>query len=180
MSSRRSSGENCAKFSEAEHHAKVRADKQAAPVELVGRQTDARSLPSAEREREDALHILAKTKSGRACGPDAMSSELIAAGGQGCRRALGALCAKVSREGAPILWKGGDMAAVPRKTRATRAEQFERSVVFQLPRKDVCQCATSSSGTLAPHVSWHVANGSGSRRRNGIRDHDAELVQLLG
>ena len=51
----------------------------------------------------------------RAFGPDAIPSKLIAAGGQRYRWALGALCAKVSREGAPILWKGGDMAAVPRK-----------------------------------------------------------------
>ena len=59
----------------------------------------------------DALHVLSKPKSGRAFGPDAITSELIAAGGQG----LGALCAKVSKAGAPILWKGGDMAPVPRK-----------------------------------------------------------------
>ena len=37
------------------------------------------------------------------------------AGGQGYRRALGVLCAKMSGEGAPILWKGGDIAAVLRK-----------------------------------------------------------------
>ena len=46
---------------------------------------------------------------------DAIPSKLIAAGGQGHRRALGVLCAKVLKEGAPMLWKGGDMAAVPRK-----------------------------------------------------------------
>ena len=96
-------GENCAEFSEAEHHAKVRADKQAAPVELIGRQADTRALPSTEREWEEALHVLAKPRSGRVCGPDAIPSELIAAGGQGNHRALGALCAKVSKEGASIL-----------------------------------------------------------------------------
>ena len=64
------------------------------------------ALPSTERGWQDALHILAKPKSSRACGPDAIHSELIAAGGEGYRRALGTLCAEVSREGAPILWKG--------------------------------------------------------------------------
>ena len=67
------------------------------------------------QEWEDAFHVLSKPKSGRAFGPDAIPSELIAAGGQGYRWALGVLCAKVSKEGAPMLWKGGDMAAVPRK-----------------------------------------------------------------
>ena len=97
-------GENCAEG------ASVQAD---APVHFTRSPTDARALPSTEREWEDALRVL--PKSGRACGPDAIPSELIAAGGQGYCRALGALCAKVSFEGAPIFWKGGDMAADPRK-----------------------------------------------------------------
>ena len=105
-------GENCVEFSEAEHLVKVQADKQAAPVLFSRSPTD---TPDTEREWEDDFHVLSKPKSGRAFGPDAIPSELIAAGGQGYRRALGVLCAKVSKEGAPVLWKGGDMAAVPRK-----------------------------------------------------------------
>ena len=108
-------GENCVESSEAEHLANSRADKEAAPVELMRRQPGTSALRSTELEWEDVLHTLAKPKSGRACGPDAIPSELIAAGGQGYCRALGALCAKMSGEGAPILWKGGDMAAVVRK-----------------------------------------------------------------
>ena len=108
-------GENCAEFSEAEHLTKVQADKQAAPVLFTRSPTDTCVSPGTEREWEDALHALSKPKSGRAFGPDAIPSELIAAGGQGYRRALGVLCAKVSKEGAPMLWKGGDMAAFPRK-----------------------------------------------------------------
>ena len=50
-----------------------------------------------------------------AFGPDTIPSELTAAGGQGYRQALGVLCAEVLKEGAPMLWKGGDMTAVPRK-----------------------------------------------------------------
>ena len=107
-------GENCAEFSEAEHLTKVQADKQAAPVLFTRSPTDTCVLPGTEREWEDALHVLSKPKSGRAFGPDAIPSELIAAG-QGYRRALGVLCAKVSKQGAPMLWKGGDMAAVPRQ-----------------------------------------------------------------
>ena len=56
-----------------------------------------------------------QSKSSRAFGPDAIPSELIAVGGQGYRRALDVLCAKVLKEGAPMLWKGGDVVAVPRK-----------------------------------------------------------------
>ena len=100
-------GENCAEFSEAEHLVRVQADKQAAPVRVKRSPTDTCALPGTERGREDALHFLSKPKSGRAFGPDAIPSELIAAGGPGYRRALGALCAL-------MLWKGGDMAAVPR------------------------------------------------------------------
>ena len=92
----------------------VRTSKRP-PVELIARQPGTSALRSTELEWEDALHTLAKPKSGRACGSDAIPSELIAAGGEGYRRALGALCAKMSGEGAPILWKGGDMAAVLRK-----------------------------------------------------------------
>ena len=108
-------GENCAEFSEAEHLVRVQAEKQAAPVLFTRSPTDTCALPGTESEWEDALHVLSKPKSGRAFGPDATPSELIAAGGQGYRRALGVLCAKVLKEGAPMLWKGGDMAAVPRK-----------------------------------------------------------------
>ena len=108
-------GENCAEFSEAEHLTKVHADKRAAPVLFTRSPTDTCVLPGTEREWEDALHVLSKPKSGRAFGHDAIPSELIAAVGEGYRRALGVLCAKVSKEGAPMLWKGGDMAAVPRK-----------------------------------------------------------------
>ena len=115
----------------------------------------------------DALHVLSKPKSGRAFGPDAIPSELIAAGGQGYRRALGALCAKVMREGAPMLWKEGDMAA-----------QHERSFVLWLSRKDVCQRA--ACGALAPDVSWYVPDGSRPRRRYGICHHDAQPFQFLG
>ena len=87
-------GENCAEYSEVEHLVKVQADKQAAPVRFTRSPTDTCVLPGTEREWEDALHVLSKPKSGRAFGPDAISSELIAAGGQGHRRALGVLCAK--------------------------------------------------------------------------------------
>ena len=87
-------GENCAEFSEAEHLVKVQNDKQAALVRFT-RSPGTCALPGTELEWEDALHVLSKPKSGRAFGPDAIPSELIAAGGQGCR-ALGALCAKVS------------------------------------------------------------------------------------
>ena len=52
-------GENCAKFSEAEHIVMVRADKQAAPLDFTRLPTDMRSLPCTEREWEDALRILA-------------------------------------------------------------------------------------------------------------------------
>ena len=38
-------GENCAEFSEAEHLAKAQADKQAAPIELIG-QPATRGSPS--------------------------------------------------------------------------------------------------------------------------------------
>ena len=79
-------------------------------------------------------------------------------------------CVPRCREKGPILWKGSDMAAVPRKPRH----------VFQLPSKDVCQRVTSSGRAVAPNVSWYASNGSGSRRRDGIRDHDAEFVQFLG
>ena len=108
-------GENFAEFSEAEHLVMVQADKKAAPVLFIRSPTDTCALPGTEREWEDALHVLSKPKSGRAFGPDAVPSELNAAGGQGYRRALGVLCAKVLKEDAPMSWKGGDMAAVPRK-----------------------------------------------------------------
>ena len=94
---------------------KVQADKRAAPVLFTRSPTDTCALPGTEREWENAFHVLSKPKSGRAFGPDAILSELIAAGGQGYRRALGAFCAKMLKEGAPMLWKGGDMAAVPRE-----------------------------------------------------------------
>ena len=62
-------GANCVEFSEAEHLAKVRADKQAAPVESHRAGSGSTSaLPSTELEWEDALRTLAKPKSGRACG----------------------------------------------------------------------------------------------------------------
>ena len=120
-------GENCVEFSEAEHHAKVRADKQAAPVELIKRQTDTRALPSTEREWEDALHVLAKPTSGRACGPDAISLELIAAGGQGYRR-----CPEKELRffGKVATWRPS-LAKQGHSRRAIR----EECVVFQLPRK---------------------------------------------
>ena len=82
-------GENWTEFSETEHLAKAQADKQVAPVELIVRLSGAGALPKTELEWEDALGTLAKSRLGRACGPDAISSELIAAGGQGYRRALG-------------------------------------------------------------------------------------------
>ena len=76
-------GENCAEFSEAEHLVRVQADKQAAPVIFTGSPTDTCALP-------DARHVFSKPKSGRAFGPDAVPSELIAAGGQGYRRDMAA------------------------------------------------------------------------------------------
>ena len=78
-------GENCAEVSEAEHMVRVQADKQAASVLFTRSPTDTSALPGTEREWEDALHVLSKPKSGRAFGPDAIPSELIAAGGQGYR-----------------------------------------------------------------------------------------------
>ena len=136
---------------------KVQADKQAAPVLFRRSPTD---TPDTEREWEDALHVLSKPKSGRAFGPDAVSSELIAAGGQGYRRALGVLCAKVSKEGAPMLWKGGDMTDTPRKP-----EEFLRAC---------------SRGALAPVVCWNVADGSCPGRRCRICHQDAQPFQFLG
>ena len=55
-------GENYIESSEAEHLANARADKQAAPVELIGRQPGTSALRSTELEWEDALHTLAKPK----------------------------------------------------------------------------------------------------------------------
>ena len=42
------------------------------------------------------------------------------------------------------------------------------SFVLQLSRKDVRQRGACSRGALASVVSWHVADGSGLRRRHGI------------
>ena len=104
------SGENCAEFSEAEHLKKVQADKRAALVLFTRSPTDACALPGTEREWENAFHVLSKPKSGRAFAR---------------RHSLGVDCSK--RQGIspgagrllcqdpPMLWKGGDMAAVPRK-----------------------------------------------------------------
>ena len=149
-------GENFAEFSEAGTSCVrcVRTSKRP-PVDFTRLPTDMRALPSTEREWEDALHILAKPKSGSACGPGAIPSELSAAGGQGYRRGLGGFCV-VSRERAPIAVEGERHGG---RSWATHTEQYERSAVFQLPKKDVCQRATSSGRAVAPNVSWYVANG---------------------
>ena len=121
-----------------------------------------------------------QSKSSRAFGPDAIPSELIAVGGQGYRRALDVLCAKVLKEGAPMLWKGGDVVAVPRKPGPLTPKQHERSFVLQLSRKDVCERAACSRGALATIISWYVADGSCPGRRYGICLHDAQPFQFLG
>ena len=105
-------GENCAEFSEAEHLVRaspgsVSQGRRRTRVRCQARSVNGRML----------FTFSPSPSSGRAFGPDAIPSELIAASGQGYRRALGALCAKVLNESAPMLWKGGDMAAVPRKPR---------------------------------------------------------------
>ena len=106
-------GENCAEFSEAEHLTKVQADKQAAPVLFTRSPTDMCQALSANGRM--LFTFFPSPSPVVLLGPNAIPSKLIAAGGQGYRRALGVLCAKVSKEGAPMLWKGVDMAAVPRK-----------------------------------------------------------------
>ena len=115
-------GENCTEFSEAEHLSKAQADKQVVPVELIGRLSGAGAFPKTELEWEEALHTLPKPTSGRACGPDAIPSELIAAGGQGYRRALGALCAKVVREGLRFSGRRRQ-SGCPSQTRTNHTEQ---------------------------------------------------------
>ena len=102
-------GENCAEFSEAEHLLRVQADKQAAPVLFTRSPMDTCALPGTGGCSSRSLQAQV-----RSCfWARRYSLELIAAGGQGYRRALGALCAKVLKD--PMLWKGGDMATVPRK-----------------------------------------------------------------
>ena len=60
--------------------------------------------------------ILARTKSGKATGPDAISYELLKASGADGARAWSQLCVKVAREGAPLEWRGGCLFPVPRKS----------------------------------------------------------------
>ena len=142
-------GENCAEFSEAEHLTKVQADKQAAEVRFARSPTHTCALPGMECEWEDALHVLSKPKLGRAFGPDAIPSETIAASGQKCRRALGALCAKVLKEGAPMLWKGGDMAAVPRKPRPLTPSNTRGVLCYSCPGKMYAPMSAGMSQTGA-------------------------------
>ena len=157
-------GEKCTEFSEAEHPAQAQADKQAAPVELIGRRSGAGALPKTELEWEEALHTLAKPKSGRACGPDAIPAEVIAAGGQVHRRALG-VC-QGGQGGSPDSLETRRHGGCPSQTRTNHDEQHKRSVVLQLSRKDVCKRATSGSGTLAHHFCWDGSNGRCPRRRD--------------
>ena len=93
--------ENCVEFSEAEHLAKARVDKEAAAVELIGCKPGTSVLPS--------------TAQVGGCCSHSRQAQIRSCLRAGYLQALCALCAKVSGEGAPILWKGGDIAAVPRK-----------------------------------------------------------------
>ena len=120
-------------------------------------------LPRAELEWEDALHTLARPKSGRACGPDAIPSELVAAGGQ-VPPSAGSLVSHGVQRGSSDSLERRRHGGLPSQTRTDHTEEYQRSAVLQLPRKDRRQ--SSSSGTLASHVSWHVANWGDSRRRN--------------
>ncbi len=52
---------------------------------------------------------------GRAIGPDAVPVEFIKASGLHYLRLVAQLCKSVVAKGVPFLWRGGMMAAVPRK-----------------------------------------------------------------
>ena len=58
---------------------------------------------------------LAACKPGRAVGPDAIPVEFTRASGDQYLRLIAQLCQAAGRTGAPFSWRGGTMAAVPRK-----------------------------------------------------------------
>ena len=68
------------------------------------------------------------------------------------------------------------MAAVHRKPGPLTPSNTRGVLCSSCPgKKDVCQCATSSSGKLAPHVSGHVENWSDSRRNSRLFSSWAQL-----
>ena len=155
-------GENC------EHLVRVQADKQAAPVLFTSSPKDTCALPGTEREWEDALHVLSKLKSGRAFGPDAI-------------RALGDLYAKVVREGAPMLWKGGEMTAVPRKPGPLTPNNTRGVLCSSCPGKMYASVLRAAAVPWLPMSAG--MSQTGAVRGGGTEfaiNHGAQPCQFLG
>ena len=112
------------------------------------------------------------------CGPDAVPSELNAAGQPRILPCARCLVSQGVERRVRFCGRGATWRPFL-ASQGTHAEQYETNAMFLLPRKDVCERVTSSGRAVAPNVSWHAANGCISRRRDGIRDHDAEF-EFLG
>ena len=67
------------------------------------------------RDRNQTLDALAACKLGRAVGPDAVPVEFIRAAGIFYMRLVAQVCKAAAATGVPFTWRGGMMAAVPRK-----------------------------------------------------------------
>ena len=137
-------GENCVEFSEAEHLANTgqasgscRAHWAAGHKRLAN---DGARVGGYSHTRQSQVIPTSRTRS---------PLELIAAGGQGHRPARSALCANVSREGAPILWKGTWRPSLANHDNSLRAIRKECCAPVARERC-VPVCRSQQTG-------WHVA-----------------------
>ena len=86
----------------------------------------------------------------RASGGDGVPAELAKAGGMGYAEAVADVVAKIPAEGAPVAWRGGRMAGVPRKAGPMSWKNMRGVLCSQIAAKDYAKVLRVSCSQWLP------------------------------